>query len=45
MNPPQDKKFMEEKQITNGEVIFGMILSCIAGLTWGYLHWGLNIPW
>jgi hypothetical protein len=39
------EKFMKRKQVTNEEIIFGMILSCIAGFVWAYLHWGLKIPW
>jgi len=38
-------KFKLKKQVTNGEVITGMILAWVNGFVLSYLHWGLNYPW
>ena len=38
-------KWINKKEIKNRDIVIGMILSCIAGFTWAYLHWGLGINW
>jgi hypothetical protein len=38
-------KWSERIEIKNWEVIFGMIISCIAGFVWAYLHYGKGVAW